>query len=454
MGAARVKHFGGMPAFSRRSVLGAARKRGNIMTRGNHPLNQGAISVDYEVTCISFWTGDEDVYNPTFVYDNWYLDAANGCVEATTDGVNTLTPFTLIDVNIWWSGQPKLYAGVGSVVVGVGDTYITTPMYGVRIPANTQVFVHTVKQHTVGGRRVTQYYPYSGKGEGATFTSSLSNAMTQFDGTVAANDTTVCSGPSMVVCDVSLPAVLAIGDSLFDGSNDNALADIVAGMRTGGDSRFNRGYVSRSIGTLQGCYVHRACRGGAKFEGFTGSAWARRKATYQSLGIPFDRVFLCLGTNNLGEGLPSLTSKADVVLNEIKTAFGKPVYQVGMFPGSSSTDAYATLVNQTRRSNYTEREGLRDYWTAQAASGVLAGFADPSLYISGTGADLWKWLPIGGPTSDDGTHYTALGAPLLADWLWQQFPLVPYPVAAASLWQWPSGADIAWPSGADIEALS
>jgi hypothetical protein len=431
------------------------RRRGNIMTRGNHPLNNGAISVENEVTVFSFWTGDYWSYDPQFVYDNWFLDGSNGAVETITDGTNTLTDHTLYGHGIRWSGQ-ALQMQYDNAAIVAGSTRICTPFYGLAIPPRTQVFVHTWKKHVIGGRRTNQYYPYSGKGEGASFTSSNANAQAYFDGTtpIPAADTSVGSGPSMVVATTSAPALLAVGTSLTDGSNDDALADGVAGMRTGGDAYWNRGFISRGVGSLMGCAVHRMNRGGAKFEAVIGSGWTRRKALYQALGVPFDRILVELGTNNLGEPDADLKTKSDAVIAELKAAFpGVPVHVLGMFPGSSSTDGYATLVNQTRRSNYTSREAMRDHWAAQALAGTIAGFLDPSTYISGTGADLWKWLPIGGPTSDDGTHYVANGAGLLAEWLRQNFQMVPYVAPAGNTWGWPSGDEMGWPSGDTIGAI-
>jgi hypothetical protein len=421
----------------RRGGKGSAPRRGNIFTRSVHPLNQGAISVDYEVTEYSFINGDSWARNPRFLYDNYYQDGNNGGIEVTTDGTNNLTPYTLLGHAIRWTGQDCIFSSDAPAVINPGDWRWCSPFAGVAIPPRTQVWVKTFKQHTVGGRRVLQYYPWTGRGEGLVFTASLSNAQGYFNGSTAlpSGDSSIGSGPSMVVADVDLPGVIAFGDSLFDGSNDDANADGLAGARTGGDAYFHRGYLTQSVASLMGCPVHRAGRGGTKFEAFLTTGWTRRKAAYQALGgFPFSEIWISLGTNNLSETLAACISKADAVLAEIKAAFpGVPVRQIGMMPGSSGP--FDSLASQTRRSNYTVREGLRDHWLAQVVSGDLDDFWDPSLHISGTGADLWKWAPYNGlPTSDDGTHYTAVGAPLLADKLRQAFQLVPYvpPVVVGS----------------------
>lgn len=372
--------------------------------RSDLPISTAAVSATliYAISRVSFWTGARPIKNPRFGWVNWFLEATQGA-ESTTG----LTPFTLQKTSLHWAGQSAL-VNSDNALLNAGDTF-DGAAFNCTIPANTQFWVTTVATLQASGTRPVQYYFHSSRGEGATYASTQGAVDNQFTGTLTLNDTQNGIGPAYgygEVVGAAIPSVTITGDSIGSyGLNDNAGADAVGGARTGGDSAFNRGYLRRAIHGLKGYPVLGLGRSGAKIEGGYGAGFARRQAILTKAST---HVISQLGQNNVSDGEATLKTKIDALLAAY-AAFSLPLVQCGLCPASTSTDAFATLANQTPAS-VALRDNMAAYYQAKVGS-TLHSVLTPMDFLSPVGGDHGKWSPIASVAATaDGIHPNANAA--------------------------------------------
>jgi len=386
------------------------------MNRAEIPNSTTSVSATliYCVFRLSFFTPNRDIQNPIFGWTNWYLEATQGA-EAT----GSLTPFTILSHGVEWSGQSKISVSPNQALAA-GDTVDLTA-FSCTLPANTQIWYSAVVSFQASGTRPLNYYLDSTRGEGATYTSSLTTANNQFNGTITQNSTQNICGPAYCYgtnTGSTIPSVVVIGDSISMGLNDNINGDSAGGARNGGDSKFNRGYIRRAIHGIKGYPVLCLGRQAAKIDGNYGANFAKRKV----IAAKASSVILSQsGQNNIADGEATIESKLGSAWSDYAT-LSLPIWQAGLCPGSTSTDSWATLANQTIGS-ITLRDNLTTYYQGLVGS-TLSGVLTPMDSLSPTppSADHGKWSLVSSSAATiDGIHPSANSAAVAATSVASQF---------------------------------
>lgn len=203
----------------------------------------------------------------------------------------------------------------------------------------------------------------------------------------------------------SFEAIACIGDSISIGANHEAIA--VDGHIAGevgfmqiAAMRSNRGFVSIGMN-------------GQTSEGFRQNKRFRRMALASKCNV----AIVNYGTNDLAQQRTLASIQADLldIWKALKLR-GLKVYQTTITPRTTSTDAWATVANQTpinahtAGGNTSQRSQLND-WIRSKPSADLDGFIEiADLTESARNSGLWK---VG--TTPDGIHPNTATHQAMAD---------------------------------------
>lgn len=358
-------------------------------------------------------------------FSNWYN--ANG-VEA--DGPQDVTLRAAVEPAAT-RVLPVYFGGMRTVVIPPGGTVYSDPV-GVNLVKGQQFFTRTYLSVAAAATKFPQggYTTVSGNGEGFNYAAAGADLTAAGAANVPTANGRVF-GPSAILGTPMTPgaSVLGIvGDSIAAGSGDSG-------------AWLDAGWIARSLGLS---YLYQSVAMSSQ----TVDAW------YASEGITktrqqgiLDRAgvthLLCeLGVNSLSQ-TPTTILLPHLIGNGLKGAwstlasFGVPVWQTTLTPQTTSTDAWATVANQTVAAAGNEANRvlvnawLRDgapitaapvaggvYAPAGTAGALRAGQAGHPLAGILEVADLvepardsGKWKA--GYTSD-GTHPSATGAAAVA----------------------------------------
>jgi hypothetical protein len=386
-----------------------------ITNRSNLPGSSALMSVTYQVSRVAFVSPNRPIKNPRFGFVNWYLSPSGGAEDFTNLGS------VKIRHSIEFAGQTKIENSDGEVTLAAGQTYEGSA-FNLTIPANTEYWIVTMTTYTAGAQhRPIQYYPTSTRGEGVVYTSTQSTALTNFTGTFTTSSTSNAYGPAYGYGEVVgeyLPSFALSTDSIGTGTQDNVGADDASGLRTGGDSKYNIGYLRRGLHGINGYGVLNLGRAGATLESSVGANFARRKAIISKATT---HIISQLGQNNVSLGEANVKAGLDAVWAELDD-FGLPIIQMDLCPFSTGTwTSYAGQNPGT--GTLTLRANLRDYNQSKVGS-VLYKVYKPYDTLSPAFGDPNYGLWVGetavggvGQHTDDGTHpnyrgYSATGAHL------------------------------------------
>lgn len=194
-------------------------------------------------------------------------------------------------------------------------------------------------------------------------------------------------------------AVLGIGDSIAEGNAETA---------TAGAGANDSGFISRGLFSVNSRIVpiSKMTCGGTTAKAFV-DGYTKRSALFKY----FTHAICNFGTNDS----VSLSRSSAQVLADLKTIWAalraggiRHVTEIGIIPRTTSTDSFATVVNQTPRTGFATGGVFRDALNAALLANVGADGLDEFIDISAHCADgtaLDKWAVPGKTT--DGIHPSA-----------------------------------------------
>lgn len=376
-------------AHDRRSnqVNGTSRQRYSFAaTRLKFPTTSRAISGSNTFCCGQFVFGspDYDIRNPRFFMPGFISPSS----AAETNTPNTIqieglsvkigtTWYTVPSRNLPFTIDPSTMPGVllDPIDVVIPANTLVTARVAYNVPSSGQL--PCVGKNTTGGLEASQ---------GST--STLSARLT--DGTSLTN-TNVHSdlyAPSYMVAQGGdgRPACILVGNSIGQGVNEISVISLW-------NARNEVGFLARGLddnSTAKRLAYANLCIPGDRPTGTAGwdtrSNWAGKldavKQVFTAYGCwPFDMVISEHGTNSIPTGTYASGLKPGMVnyFSLMKNEWGKPIVQMELLPKPTSTDGFATLVNQTPTAgNDDYPSGQR--WQLNADIGS-DGIADPTKYF-------------------------------------------------------------------------
>jgi hypothetical protein len=311
------------------------------------------------------------------IYANWYgpLEAAVGA-DATITAAIEYPAGTFTQV---------LFSGVAAGTIPNGSNLISDPVT-VSIPKGATFYSRSYYTNTAG-------IPYSGvgsntsNGEAATFAASGVVDQTM-GGTVAVTSGAVGYGPVAILGQTTVPSFFLIGDSKGQGISDTPVA-------VGGTSAV--GELARSFGDG---FPH--INAGISSSAAYSMVVAGQRVNRSALGLYCSHVLCQFGINDLSASYSAATVLADI--QTIRNLYpNRPFFQATVAPKTTSTDSWATVVNQTPFAQEAERVALN----ALIRSGVAghSGFLEIADAVE-SARDSGKWAV--GYTSD-GIHENTTG---------------------------------------------
>jgi len=308
---------------------------------------------------------------------NWHVDFNVGGVLGETAVGAAATVTASIEYPAGTFTQVK-FAGSATGNIADGASLLSDPVT-VCIPQNAFFFVRFFYQNTAG-------IPYEDRGgddaygEAMTYAASGLTDQTM-SGTVVQTTAGYRTGPTAIVAMTQRPAIMLLGASNVYGSTD-----------THDDSTGDIGSLARSIGPSL-AYINASLRGDlANY--WINNGHAERLALKQYCS----HVIVGLGRNDLFTGRTAVQTLADLQ-SIYALLLDKPIYQVTLEPTSTSTDSWATTVNQTTAAWNGERVTLNA--SIRAVPAPLRNYIEiADIYETSRGSGIWK---APGYTSD-GVH--------------------------------------------------
>lgn len=309
---------------------------------------------------------------------------------------------------------------IGSIVPAGTRIGIWTTIESAVVATN-QLPVNTLASNFVAGR-------FSGMVNSATSLIATNNALSAtsiLTASLLQTGVTVYTPGFLLIQDLDGgKSIISIGDSITYGIGEGA-AGSGANGDCQGDANCNSGLVARYVVETLG---HNHVNFGRSTDGFkflaTSSNWKYRQAGL-TLANP-THVLSANGQNDLNQTNAATITNANTTYSLIHAAVpGIPVIQFCIKPNSTSTDAFATVANQTAGTgsgNSTTNRGKFNNLSVRNLAMGNAGFIDanPILengYVEGnTATETSLWIATG--TADgytaDGIHPNSIGAPLAA----------------------------------------
>lgn len=307
----------------------------------------------------------------------YYLDgdgASGTKLDVSVSGTTTIT--AAIEYPASTYTQVKFSGSASGSLTG--GALLLSDAVTVSIPAGAQFWVRTYATNATG-----LPVQWGGTGENAPVVdnanfadyaaaaaSGLSdNTLGGAYGTQTAN---TLFAPNLIVANTTQKAFLLIGDSRCHGARDTA------------DSSGDTGELARSIGPACG-YTKYACGG------LMVNHVALSNAAAITLMKPyFSHVISELSFNDAnGSAFPAAKTFANIRL--LANQFvGKWFAQSTTCPGASSTDSYATLVNQTAIANDSIRTAVNDLIRGGTATEFSTYFEIADVLESSRNSGKWK----------------------------------------------------------------
>lgn len=368
-----------------------------VANRGKIPTNFTTLTAPF-TSRKTFWAAAAGaISNLQLVYINRYLSAVGA---STAGGAYSMKFFIEYPAGTF---TPVLWSGAGTVAISAGGRIRSDVVAGLTIPAGAKFWVRTV---LIVGTSVG--IPVQELNAGAS-TLGVDDGNVAADqgnsGTIAATSGINIFGPCAIqgtINATSARAFLIVGDSLAWGQGDDS----------GVGAQDSSGFLQRVLGAA-GLPCTTWAKGGQQAADVA-PIIATLNADTNLYG--FTDVILQHGVNDLRLGRTRAQIEADIQTIITTASFaGKRIWKTTITPRSDSTDAWATLANQTAKTdgnmadlnplNADIRAGLPNVYNLLEAADAAMSARD---------SDIHKAPPAG---TTDGTHFNSTRAALIASLL-------------------------------------
>lgn len=319
----------------------------------------------------------DDISSMQIEFPNWYATSAESAPGAdATIYASVEYPLGSTPVRVYFGGMERGTIPDGGVLLS--DTL------SISIPDGAEFAVKTLYENSAGILTTVS------KGDSSTErrengTGALSDQT--LTATQPSTLSTTIYAPSAIIGFSSKPAFFLVGDSKVAGSGDTSGLEF-------------KGELERTIGPRYAFIT--AGRSGASLSATVGS-YVRRLA----LSSYCTHVVSQIGVNDIGAGRTSAQIVGD--LETFSALFSQPFYQATITPRNTSTDGWATTVNQTVGANETERATLNNAIRA-GVSGIAGHLEVADQVETSRNSGIWQ----AGYTAD-GVHPTATGYQAIED---------------------------------------
>ena len=298
-----------------------------------------------------------------------------------TDGPNPITVTAAIEYPIGLY-HPVTFNGRRSVEIAGGLTVKSDPV-AVRIPASASFWTRTFVQVALGEKwplgKFTVSPDLSMIG-GPSLTDFTLTDNSQIDSTYR-----LFYAPAAIVGiqDVPTPVVAVVGDSIPGGISATS----------------NLSWATKALDAAQIPYVDVSTSSDQLFR-WTVDTNRRRRAGLLSHAT---HVLSTLGVNSLSGSWPDPVQTQLHAMWSYFTSLGLPIVQTTLTPQTTSTDAWATVENQTLLG--TGKEVTRQAFNAYIRSSppLISGLLDIAAYVESS-LNSGKFAVTGGAWTNDGTH--------------------------------------------------
>lgn len=203
------------------------------------------------------------------------------------------------------------------------------------------------------------------------------------------------SVPPLAIVGMTLKAsVIIIGDSLSAGTGDTEAA-----------SRDGKvGVVARSLGSIPFVNIG---RGSAQAQFWTAEAIGANAVIQKA-----SNLVIVLGSNDINGGQTAAQVIANIQAIAALARPGQKVYVCTILPRSTSSDSWATLVNQTVNASFNPVKNTFNTAALAVISGTTGAYDIASALESSVGSG--KWIAATPQNTIEGVHPTPVGYLLLA----------------------------------------
>lgn len=369
--------------------VSATRSVQAVATRGSHlgsGLSDGTVTVQTSVTYHEFACDCTDVQ---LVYGNYY--------DFDTPGPNNIT----IKAAIHYGGKVyRLYFpnGTRSFVLEPGAD-VETKAAGFRAKKGEGFYVRTMVTVGAGEKFPRGLVAYTNRGEGFKNGDIVDGGATDAQGQFVYHPVAIVGRPKSPT-----PAVLIVGDSIASGAQDNPQ---------------DRGFIPFALGADTPWI--RVSKGNESCVGFKQDVaqYRLRLAKYCTHAI------VHVGTNDLAAGQTFANLQASLTeLIGLLNDYGLKSYVCTIPPRTSSTDAFATVENQTSAAPGDAAFGPNSHrskandWLRSKPPGVIGVFDTGAICESSVNSGKWKVTTP--PATTDGIHpkaeiHALMAAPIIAE---------------------------------------
>lgn len=306
------------------------------------------------------------------VFANWY-----GSGEVATGASATIKASVEYPAGTF---TQVLFSGSASGTIPSGSQLVSDAV-SVSIPDGATFYVRSHFTCASG-------FPYNGRtgdtanGDRIAFATSGLADKTMSDPLAANAAANFFYSPVAIIAMTTKPAIMCMGDSKCFGYSDIATG-------TSGDA----GELARSIGPLR-AYINAGC------SGETTTAYLAQHTQRAKLYQYCSHFVSQYGVNDIFGGFAAATTYANLATIRALVST-KPFYQGTISPQSTSTDAWATTVNQTTKAQNPARVTLNGL--IRANSNGFNGWFEIADVVE-TARDSGIWLAPG--YTPDGVHET------------------------------------------------
>lgn len=275
------------------------------------------------------------------------------------------------------------------------DEQVVSDAVAVSIPANTLFYVRTyVTVTNLGEKWPVAQAAVTAIGEGFAATTDKTDDYTYTSFSAAS---IFCPSAILGYTSTDTANVLIIGSSSGWGQGDTAESPT-----------YDFGYISRALRASGHDYIKFTRASTAMSHYLTGAGYLRLLA-YLNVVKP-THVIHQLGPNDLTSAASFATMQSRInSMVDILGSTGARVIQATYTPVTTSTDSWATLVNQTVVSSNTARIDTNNWIRGGGVTGITGYIECCGAVESSQDSGKFKVTGVAGAYTADGTHLTQLG---------------------------------------------